>query len=246
MFRNPFRKAHDPEMPDLSALAADMHSHLIPGIDDGAKTAEESISLIRRFAALGYRKLITTPHVNSRFRNTPEIILGGMASLQQALTAEHIDIEVMAAAEYQIEDGFDKLMKEGHFLTFGENYLLIELSYFVPHPALSEIIYELQSAGYNLILAHAERYAYWHHNLKMPESLIDRDVHLQVNLSSLSGSYGHEVRQMARTLISRGWVEFAGSDVHNQAYMDNFIKGACDKYSIQLIGSGRLRNHLPL
>jgi tyrosine-protein phosphatase YwqE len=229
-------------LPDLSAVGVDMHSHLIPGIDDGVHSLEESLLLIRQFVQMGYKKLVTTPHINARFKNTSDIIRRGAEQVRSALKKEAITIEFEAAAEYQVEDGFEHIIAKGDLLTFGNNCLLIELSYFIPHPALSEIIYELQSAGYNLILAHAERYSYWHHNMAMLESLVDRDVDLQVNLSSLSGVFGTEVRNMARRLIERGWISYAGSDVHNQKYMDNFTRGANDKYAQALLSSGALKN----
>jgi protein-tyrosine phosphatase len=239
-----FGPSKDLPLPDLSGLAVDMHSHLIPGIDDGVKSKEESLSLLRQFSELGYKKIITTPHVNLRFPNTTAGIMTGLKELQVAMQAAEIPLTVEAAAEYQVEDGFEKLLGNRDFLTFGDHHILLELSYFVPHPDFSEIIYELQTAGYNVILAHAERYGYWHRKFSGLEQLRDRDVALQVNLSSLSGYFSSDVRNAARRLIENGWVSYAGSDVHNQQYMENFIRGSRDKYARQLLESGLLKNHL--
>jgi protein-tyrosine phosphatase len=239
-----FGKGEAGGIPDMSALGVDMHSHLIPGIDDGAKTMEESLALIRQFAAMGYRKLITTPHINERFPNEEQQILDQLKLLKESVAKESIHIELEAAAEYLIEEAFEKRMKQGRLLTFGDNYLLLECSYYFPYPALSRVIYDLQTDGYNIILAHAERYAYWHDTFYEYEKLKNRDVYFQMNFSSLTGHYSNGVRRMARKLIESGWIEFAGSDVHNQDYFDLFNKGIHDKYGASLFNSGKLKNNL--
>ncbi len=241
-----FKSGKNLSATDLSSIAVDMHSHLIPGIDDGVKTVDEAIPLIRRFFQLGYRKLIITPHINSRFPNSSKRIRSGLQQLRLAVEEARIPIILEAAAEYQLEEGFGKLLEANDFLTFGNQQLLIELSYFLPPPDLSEILYQLQSSGYNLILAHAERYGYWHRDLSKLESLLDREVALQVNLNSFSGYFGADVRNAARKIVARAWVTYAGSDVHNALYMENFIRGAQDKYARQLMESGLLKNHLLL
>lgn len=227
---------------DMSELAVDMHSHLIPGIDDGVKTLDESIALIRKFSEMGYRKLITTPHINERFPNHPNLILEKLALVTEAIEKENIPIELVVAAEYQLGEFFEQHMKNASLLTFGDNYLLIECSYYFQYPGLSKLIYELQSQGYNLILAHAERYSYWHDMPHEYERLKDREVLFQVNFSSLTGQYTTAVRNMARKLIDKGWVEFAGSDVHNQRYFELFQQGTRDPYAVKLLGSGLLKN----
>src|SRR5690349_18476422 len=128
-----FGKKEDVNYPpvyDYSFLGADMHSHLIPGIDDGSQSMEESLELIRKFKSLGYRKLITTPHIMSdSFRNNPDIILEGLEKLRVAVKEAGIEIELAAAAEYYYDEGFSKLIKEKNLLTLNGNHVLFEVSY---------------------------------------------------------------------------------------------------------------------
>ncbi len=237
-----FTKGEGSQLPDMSAVAIDMHSHLIPGIDDGVKTIDESLGLIRQYAAMGYKKLIITPHINERFPNSNKQVLDGFATLKEAVAKENIAIELNTAAEYLIEEEFEKRMKDASLLTFSDNFLLIECSYFIPYPALSRVIYDLQCEGYNLILAHAERYSYWHEKIYEYEKLKDRGVYFQMNFSSLTGHYSTAVRNMARKLIDHGWIDFVGSDVHNQKYFDLFQKGIMDSHAAKLLASGKIKN----
>jgi protein-tyrosine phosphatase len=229
-------------LPDLSGLLVDMHSHLIPGIDDGVQSMEESLNMIRQLQSLGYKKLITTPHINQRFPNTPEIISNGLTLVKDAVIKADIDVSIEVAAEYFIEEGIERIINADNLITFGNKSILVELSYFMPYPAFSAIIYDLQMKGYDVILAHAERYSYWHKKLDEYENLKARDVKLQVNFSSLTGYYSMGVRNTARTLIDNGWIDYAGTDVHNQQYLNNLKKGLSDKYTEKLFTSGVLKN----
>lgn len=237
-----FGKGDNTPLPDLSGLAVDLHSHLIPGIDDGVQTIEESLSLIREMVKLGYRKLITTPHINLRHPNTTEIINTGLTKLKEAVAKEEIPVEIEAAAEYYIEDGFEKLLEQDNLMTFGDKQVLIELSYFVIYPAFSKIIYEMQMAGYNIVLAHAERYTFFHDRFSDYEALKSRDVMLQINFSSLTGHYSNSVRNAARKLIETGWADYAGSDLHNMNYLNRMKRGLRDKFCSQMLNGGTLKN----
>ena len=137
------------EQADLSILGVDVHSHLIPGIDDGAKTIEESIQLLTEFQELGFKKVVTTPHVMSDFyKNTPEIILGGLEKVREAIKEKGLTIEIDAAAEYNLDADFEPLIDAGNVLTFGENYVLFELPFISEPPMLNSIIWKLQTKGY--------------------------------------------------------------------------------------------------
>ena len=128
-------------IPDFSNLSVDMHSHLIPGIDDGAKTVEESIELIKILSGLGYTRLITTPHImTDYYKNTPEIINAGLEQVREAIKLENIPIEIFAAAEYYLDDGFLQKLEEEKLMTFGDNHLLVEISYINPPENIKEII----------------------------------------------------------------------------------------------------------
>jgi len=220
------KKHHTLKEPlNLGDLKTDIHSHLIPGIDDGAQTMEQSIALIEQMSNLGYKKLITTPHImNDYYKNTPEIILSGLADVRKAIADKGIDIEIEAAAEYMLDDGFELKMKEGNLLTFGDKYILFEMSYMTEYPRLAEVIFALQTDGYKVVLAHPERYNYWHHQFEKYEDLKDRGVYLQMNINSLTGWYSHGSKVIAQKLISRNMINFLGSDLHNDVYMEELKK----------------------
>jgi protein-tyrosine phosphatase len=228
---------------DLSLLVTDFHSHLIPGIDDGVNNMDDAIDLIKQFKQLGYKKLITTPHIQDEFyKNNPEIILKGLQEVKAAVAAANIEMELEAAAEYLIDDGFLEKFSNQKLMTFGDNHLLIEFSYYSPHPDLKNILFNLQLEGYKLVLAHPERYTYWHNNFKSLQELKDREVLFQLNTVSLSGHYGKEAKAMAEKMIRHKMIDFIGSDMHNWHYMTSLLS-ACYKKSLKtLMDSGKLLN----
>jgi protein-tyrosine phosphatase len=244
VFKNLFSSSR-PSLTDFSAVKADMHSHFIPGIDDGARTLEDSVALIRRMHELGYKKLITTPHIQHEFfRNTPEIILNGLEKVRGALKAEQIPVELHAAAEYLIDDGFEEKVSKGNLLTFSGKYILVELSYYNPHPNLKTFIFNLQVDGYKVILAHPERYTYWFNDFSKYEDLKDRGVYFQVNIVSLARFYPDPVKKMAEKLIEKGMIDFVGSDMHNTNYLLALEKSMKEKSLFKLVHSGKLLNTL--
>jgi len=197
-------------------LKVDIHSHLIPGIDDGSQSMKESLSLLKGMEALGYEKVITTPHIMSdAYRNTPEIITNGLRSLREAATGEGLKIEIEAAAEYYLDDGFDDLLQKGEMLTVKGDYLLFETSYFAKPMQLEEMIFAISSSGYKPLMAHPERYRYVKDPLKEYGRFKELGVLFQVNLNSFGGHYGRDAKQKADFLSKEGLIDFLGSDVHH-------------------------------
>ncbi len=232
-----------PAIADFSLIGADMHSHLIPGIDDGARTMEDAILLIREMSRLGYKKLITTPHIQGEFyKNTPEIILGGLENVRERIKAENIPVELEAAAEYLLDDAFGEKMKSGQLLSFSNKHILVEMSYYSPNPDLKNLVFNLQVDGYKVILAHPERYTYWFNDFSKFEDLKDRGVYFQLNLVSLAGHYPEPVKKFAEKLIEKGMIDFVGSDMHNQNYLNSLEKSLKEKSLARLLGSGKLLN----
>ena len=230
---------------DLSILKADLHSHLIPGIDDGSPDIEVTLQLLKKFIDLGYSKLITTPHVMSDYyRNTPKIINKGLEDVRTIIKENHLNIKIEAAAEYNLEPAFEELLKKGEILTFGkEKYLLFELSFFNEPPRLNESIWTMKEKGYSPVLAHVERYAYWHNNYDKIEEMINRGVKLQLNIGSLTGSYGPEVKNFAERLVSDKVVEFVGSDCHHIHHLEMIEIARKLPFFHQLINQEQILNN---
>jgi tyrosine-protein phosphatase YwqE len=199
----------------------DMHAHLLPGIDDGAKDMEDSLRLIRGMQNLGYQKLITTPHVYQEFYpNTHKDIQIALAEVRKALAEAEIDIEIEAAAEYFMDEHFDELLEADDLLTFGDNQVLVEISFFAEPPGLEETFFKLRTKGYRPILAHPERYMYLAREPERFTRFREMGVQLQLNALSLSGHYGPEVKKLARLLLQEGQYSFIGSDLHHQAHLE--------------------------
>ena len=174
-----------------------MHSHFIPGIDDGAKTIEDSVEMITGMAELGYRKVITSPHIMSDYyKNTPQNILAGLDDVKNALKLAEVNIEMDAVSEYYLDFDFERKLNEEKLLTFGKNYLLFEISYMNPPDNLFHVIFKMQTMGYKPILAHPERYNFWHSDFEKYESFMDKGVLLQMNINSLSGYYSEGTKKL--------------------------------------------------
>ena len=208
--------------PDLSFIGVDMHSHLIPGIDDGLKTEEETVAYVKELQALGYKKLICTPHILSGVHdNTPETIMAAYEIAKKALADAGVSVVLEFAAEYMIDDEFEKHVKANDkLLTFGDNYILIEMSYMAQPFNLYEVLFELQMRGYKPILAHPERYNFFHSDFEKFEELRDRGILFQLNLLSLSGYYGKEIKKIGEKLIDKKMVEFIGTDMHHTNHLN--------------------------
>jgi protein-tyrosine phosphatase len=213
-------------------IIVDMHSHVLSGIDDGADTIADSLLLLRELQNLGYKKIITTPHImGDFFKNTPETIFPKLEELKRVSKEEGIQIEIEAAAEYYLDEWFmERLKNNEKLLTFGDNYLLFELSYINPSAFVDEAIFMLKSQGYKPVLAHPERYTFWHGNTKILQEIHVRGVILQVNINSLAGYYSKNAQKMAEELIDLGLVKMLGSDCHGIRHIDALKKARKTKH----------------
>ena len=209
-------------------LKVDPHSHFIPGIDDGSQSMEESLSLLRGMEALGYEKVITTPHIMvDVYRNTPKIIKEGLASLREAAKAEGIHIEIEAAAEYYLDEGFYDHLHSGEVMSINNKYLLFETSYVSKPLQLEEMIFEILAAGYIPLMAHPERYRYVEDPLKEYSRFKELGALLQLDLNSLGGHYGKDAKKKAEILSENGMIDFLGSDIHHlkqTRFLDDVFK----------------------
>ena len=210
---------------DWSFIGTDIHSHLIPGIDDGAQTMDDSISLIQELKAMGFRSIITTPHIKSdHFKNNSINITEGLHTLQQGLRERNIQVPIKAAAEYYIDDHFMDLLEAGELLTVTDNQVLVEISFMFEPIRFSEILFKIQTKGYRPILAHPERYAFYHHNFDAYRELKDRGCLLQLNTISLSGYYGKAVKHVAEKLLHEKLYEYCGTDTHHIRHTESMQK----------------------
>lgn len=199
-------------------LQVDMHSHLLAGIDDGVSTEVQAQEVLEDFIALGYKKIVTTPHIMSDFyRNTPEIIGKKLSDLKNHLAANNTTIEVEAAAEYYLDEHFLRLLQEKKsLLCFGkEKYLLFEAGFINYPPFLEEAIFLMKANGYTPVLAHPERYRYVQEDFGFVEKMLKLDVLLQVNMLSLAAYYSKAAQKVAQKLIDANLPHFLASDCHN-------------------------------
>lgn len=198
----------------------DIHSHLLPGIDDGAKNIDDTVSLIEGLQNAGCNAIITTPHVmRSVWDNTKSGIESRLSETRQLLADRGVTIPIRAAAEYLLDANFAELFKTEELLTLKENYVLIEMSYINPPLQLFEFLFELQVAGYVPVLAHPERYAFYHNNFDKYEQLKNAGCYFQINLLSIVGYYGEGVFKAAEKLLKRGMIDFTGSDAHHAKHI---------------------------
>ncbi|GAA4311401.1 capsular polysaccharide biosynthesis protein [Compostibacter hankyongensis] len=206
---------------DYAFLGTDLHSHLLPGIDDGAPDPDASLLLIRELMALGFNKLITTPHViHDLHPNTRETIAAAMERLQAVLEREDIRIPFRAAAEYMADEYFEKLLGQKALLTLDdEQKVLIEFSTIAPPLDAPRLLFDIQMKGYLPVLAHPERYRYWHKHPSELERIKNAGAFLQVNLTSLAGFHGKSVEKTAWWLVRQGWVDFLATDLHHERHL---------------------------
>ena len=238
-----FRKKPHPTA-DFSRLSCDMHSHLIPGIDDGSPDMATSLGLIRALIDLGYKKLITTPHILSDiYPNTPAIIGAGHQEVLAELKRQDISVEFKAAAEYLMDDHFTRMLEDDQpLLTLKDKMVLVELSFAVPSINLKELLFQMQIKGYLPVLAHPERYLYFGANKDWYDQLKEAGCLFQVNLLSLKGYYGKASAELAQYLVKKKYVDLLGTDLHHERHLENLRSPQLLNTVNRLIDSGLIRN----
>lgn len=220
-----FNKKENKEV-TLDHIGIDIHSHMIPGVDDGVETVAESVAMAAKMQSLGYRQIITTPHVMwDCYRNTPEIILGKLDEVRQATKEAGLEIKIGAAAEYFLDEHFNHMLNTGEqLLTLPGKRLLVELPYSTPLLNTSETLFSIIEKGYQPVLAHPERYTYFYSDPSIYKKLADGGCELQVNILSLSGYYGENISKMAEWLLKNNLVTFLGTDAHKIQHLEMIRK----------------------
>jgi len=233
---------------DLSFIGVDMHSHLLPGIDDGLQEVEQSVLFIEELRQLGYQRLICTPHIlTDLYPNTRETILPKLDIVRKALAKANVNMPVSAAAEYMVDHSFGELLatsKKHDLLTINNQFILIEMSYLAPSPNIEQVIFDLRMFGLTPIIAHPERYGYYHKSFDKYERFVDLGCQLQVNLLSLSGGYGPHVKKTAEKLFKKQMVDYLGTDMHHDKHLAMLKELATHKDFYDLVIAAKLKNKL--
>ena len=177
----------------------DVHCHILPGVDHGAKNIQDGIELLKADMDMGIKRVILTPHVTSEtFENTPETLNAAFAIFKEAVKEAGLDVELHLSAEYRIDDYWQKEYAAGHVIPMPGNYVLLENSFAQELIGSEQMMFELRCKGYYPILAHPERYSYYGHNRERYEKMHRTNVKFQLNILSLTGYYGHSVQDTAR------------------------------------------------
>ncbi|MFV8342082.1 tyrosine-protein phosphatase [Flavobacterium sp. XS2P39] len=201
----------------------DIHSHLLPGIDDGARTFKDTLRLTQALQGHGVTQFITTPHIIQHvWDNTHEEIQSNATITVADLKKQDIAIPFKAAAEYLMDDQFVRLFQSHDLLTLKDNYVLVEMSYINAPIQLYSILFDLQVAGYIPVLAHPERYLFYHNNFNEYLKLKRAGCLFQLNLLSVVGYYGGEITKIAEQLLQKGMYNYVGSDVHHDNHIRSF------------------------
>ncbi|MDD5406887.1 MAG: capsular biosynthesis protein [Sulfurovaceae bacterium] len=227
-----------------SRVQTDFHSHLLHAIDDGAKDMQHALDLIKELSALGYRKLITTPHIkHGQYHNTIDTINQALSELQIAIKRNDIEMQVIAAAEYYYDEMFLQAIREDNLLHINR-FVLFEFSYVTPPVNIEEVVYELKMRDYIPVLAHPERYIYYHNKLDRYEYLKTLGIHFQINLNSLVGYYSKPVEHVAKYLSQKGFIDFVGSDTHHSKHTQTLKKVFNDSAYKNLFCNNKILNDM--
>lgn len=203
-------------------MKIDIHSHILPGIDDGARTLEESVQLVSEMAGWGFERITCTPHITKKFRNTQESIKEKFDMLSNAVSRKGVDIELRMSAEYRLNpETWPEILSQGQLMPIEDQYILMEfpindpteMGDLIPMEEFRKVL----SLGLTPILPHPERYFYLDHDDLL--RYVDAGVKIQSNYGSLAGVYGSEVRDRTQSLIDEDIVSFLASDMHNMLYI---------------------------
>jgi tyrosine-protein phosphatase YwqE len=230
---------------DLGLLVNDIHSHFIVGIDDGAQTLEQSMELLQHMSRLGYKKVITTPHIMSdTYRNGAHNILPGLEIIRNEAKNQGIDIQIEAAAEYYLDADLEEKIDKKEILTFSGNKVLFEMPFIGEPQNLANVVFKFQLGGYQPVLAHAERYGFWHGEFQKIKDIREKGVLIQVNISSFTGNYGPQVKKVAEKLVDEKLIDLLGSDCHHMGHINLIEQARWLHYLQKAIETCPLQNSL--
>lgn len=242
MFNFFYKKSNDSA--DFRNIAVDMHSHLIPAVDDGVQTPEQSYQLITGLQELGFSHLFTTPHsMKDMYPNSLESLETGFNKIKKVIPA---GMGMDYSSEYFLDQLFSENLAAGTLRTLPGNRLLVEFSMISRTADLEQHLFNIQLKEYQVVLAHPERYLFFHRDLKSYASLKDMGIEFQINALSLMGYYGKNIRTIAEKLISEKMIDFIGTDIHHQNHLEALRKVPNSRAFQELLKSGVLKNELLL
>lgn len=227
---------------DFSNIGVDMHSHLVPGVDDGAQTIEDSLFLISELRNLGFNHLFTTPHTLQDYHPNTSETLKKAFSMINAASFENTPVSL--SSEYYLDEQFFDQLNNDALLPLPGNRLLFEFSQIVEPNNLEEMIFEISLKGYQPVLAHPERYLFFHKNFDYYKRIKEMGVEFQVNAMSLTSHYGKTINQTAERLIDKDMIDFIGTDIHHSKHLEVLKRVPAKKHFARLIESGTLKNHI--
>jgi protein-tyrosine phosphatase len=231
-----------PRNTSLDWIAVDMHSHILPGIDDGSPNITTSMRFVKRLQTLGYQKLICTPHIFREVYPANSQLIATTKEILQRLVSLDLDVQLEAAAEYMLCPDFDNLMKQNDILCLPGRHLLIEMSYILETKNIDQYIFDLRTRGFAPILAHPERYVYYHKDFQRYKHLKTLGCFLQLNLLSLTGYYGKEIKDIAKKLLKENLIDFVGTDLHHDKHLEALSHFANSGDAWKTLGGYPLRN----
>lgn len=221
-----FFKKNKPTLEELIPNnSVDIHSHLLPGIDDGSQSIQDTNQLLSEMTRIGFTSIITTPHIFTNVWNNSEKSIENKFSETNLIVDKPLELKKFNfACEYMLDSNFMKRMEVEKLLTLKDNMILIEMSYLSAPIQLYEIIFEIQLKGYRPVLAHPERYVFYHNNFKEYEKLKNVGCLFQLNLLSTVDYYGKMIGKIADTLLKNDLIDFVGSDIHHKNHIASFGK----------------------
>ena len=230
---------------NYSFLKTDIHNHILYGLDDGARSIEESLHLINGMANLGFTKLIPSPHImNHLYPNNKETIDKPFIHVRKMIEEQKGGLKIPNyGAEYLIDEEFPNLRKNGLLIPFYKNFVLIEMSYLSKSILFEEEVYQLQMAGFQPVLAHPERYLYLHGIPNIYEKIVGSGCQLQLNLLSLTKRYSNGVTKVAKKILKDQLYHWAGSDVHKFEHIQG-LNSLLHSDNINLISNYPFYNNL--
>lgn len=225
---------------DFRDVGTDMHSHLIPGIDDGAVTVSDSVFLMSQLQEMGFSHLYTTPHSFPEiYPNTRESLQEGRDSLDNFIPE---GIQLGLSSEYYLDEQFSQNLEDHMFLPLPGSRLLIEFSQVSFPLYLENQVEKIVNQGYTPIIAHPERYSFFQNRLDFLNHLKSMGAEIQLNALSLTPYYSRGTKALAESLVKANMFDFIGTDLHNAAQLEVLRKVPVLPYYAMLIESGRLKN----